>query len=181
MTCVVGLKHEGTIYIGADSAGVSDWDMGIRADRKVFRNGSYLFGFSGSFRMGQLLEHALKIPPREDEPAFGFMCTGFVDAVRECLKAGGYARKEHDQETMGMFLLGTTWGSLYRIESDYQVCEFANAYDAIGCGHAYALGALALGEMDQQHLNPLDRVNAALSVAHQHSAGVRPPFHVEKL
>lgn len=51
MTCIVGLEHNGRVYIGADSAGVSGWDLTVRADKKVFRNGSFLFGFTDSFRM----------------------------------------------------------------------------------------------------------------------------------
>lgn len=32
MTCVVGLVAEGKVWMGADSAGVSGWDLRTRAD-----------------------------------------------------------------------------------------------------------------------------------------------------
>jgi hypothetical protein len=52
VTAIVGLVHEGTVYIGGDSAGVSGYSMTVRADAKVFTVGPYLLGFTTSFRMG---------------------------------------------------------------------------------------------------------------------------------
>ena len=63
MTCIVGLVHEGVVYIGGDSAGVARLSLTVRADEKVFRNSDFLMGFTTSFRMGQLLRYSLK-PPR---------------------------------------------------------------------------------------------------------------------
>jgi hypothetical protein len=51
MTCIVGLVDGGRVWLGGDSAGVSGWDLTVRADRKVFRNGPYVMGFTTSFRM----------------------------------------------------------------------------------------------------------------------------------
>ena len=62
MTCIVGLVHEGVVYIGGDSAGVAGLSLTVRADEKVFQNGEFLMGFTTSFRMGQLLRYSLKPP-----------------------------------------------------------------------------------------------------------------------
>ena len=40
MTCIVGLVHEGVVYIGGDSAGVGGMSLTVRADEKVFQNGN---------------------------------------------------------------------------------------------------------------------------------------------
>ena len=61
MTCIVGLVHEGVVYIGGDSAGVGGMSLTVRADEKVFQNGEFLMGFTTSFRMGQLLRYSLKL------------------------------------------------------------------------------------------------------------------------
>lgn len=37
MTCIVGLVEASNIYIGGDSAGVSGYDLTIRADSKSSR------------------------------------------------------------------------------------------------------------------------------------------------
>ncbi len=40
MTCIVGLVDNGKVYIGGDSAGCAGYDVRIREDQKVFRNGT---------------------------------------------------------------------------------------------------------------------------------------------
>lgn len=174
MTCIAAVAHEGKVYMGGDSAGVGGWDLTVRADAKVFRNGPFVFGFTSSFRMGQLLRHALAAP-RPEGNLERFMCTTFVDAVRECLQAGGYAATRNGTESGGTFLVGVQ-GRLFQVDSDYQVGESRDAYDAVGCGSGYALGVLHLAS--RQQLDPRGRVRLALDAAAHHSAGVRGPFRI---
>ena len=70
MTAIVGLVDSGIVYIGGDSAGASGWSLTVRADAKVFFNAGYLFGFTTSYRMGQLIRYALQPPEpaRDPEP-----------------------------------------------------------------------------------------------------------------
>lgn len=176
MTCIAGVAHQGKVYVGGDSAGLAGWDLVSRADEKVFAIGEFVFGFTDSFRMGQLLRYSLAPPSiNQDACLERYMATDFVDAVRECLRKGGYARKTNEAEAGGQFLVGVR-GRLFAVHEDYQVAESRDGYDAIGCGHAYAKGALAVTE-DQP---PEKRLRAALSVAERHSGGVRGPFVLVK-
>lgn len=191
MTCIAGLVHGGHVYMGADSAGVSGWDLSIRADAKLFRRGPYLMGFTDSYRMGQLLRYRLNVdatsgpnqPSHADVVArtddlHGFMATRFIDDVRACLKTGGYQKTENEVERGGTFLVGVG-GRLFRVERDYQVGEPLAGYDAVGSGQAYALGALhALVVAEGE---PARKVAAALEAAAAHNIGVRPPFLLEVL
>lgn len=172
MTAIVGVAHEGRVVIGADSAGVSGWDLVTRRDPKVFSNGPFIMGFTSSFRMGQLLQYAL-IPPLhpDDMDPFAYMATLFVDAVRGCLKAGGYAKLENGVETGGHFLVGYR-GRLFEIDSDFQVGEQMDGYAAIGSGISVAHGAL----FATADLPPAVRVQRALAAAERHNIGVRGPF-----
>lgn len=177
MTCIVGLVEKGKVYIGGDSAGVSGYALQIRADRKVFRNGDFIMGFTSSFRMGQLLAHSLKPPRRHaTDDVYAYMVTDFVNAVRECLKAGGYAEKHNEAERAGTFLVGYA-GRLFSVHGDYQVGETVHGFDACGCGEQIALGALAVSHNQK----PERRIRDALNAAEQFSAGVRAPFHIESL
>lgn len=172
MTAIVGVVNGGHVYIGGDSAGVSGYTVAVRADSKVFANGPYVFGFCGSFRMGQLLRYAF-VPPHPEGDVHRFMVTTFVDALRECLKQGGWGWKENEREEGGTFLVGTG-GELFNVQSDYQVAQRADGYDAVGMGDELALGALhATAGMD---LRPRRRMALALHAAAHFSAGVRPPF-----
>jgi hypothetical protein len=96
-------------------------------------------GFTTSFRMGQLLHHAFKAPKPKGDLA-RFMATVFVDALRACLKDGGWARKDPEQEQAGTFLVGVP-GRLFAVHDDYQIAEPAGGYAAVGCGGDLALGA----------------------------------------
>lgn len=172
MTAIVGLVHGRSVFVGGDSAGVAGLDLSVRADTKVFRKNGYVFGFTTSFRMGQLIRYSLA-PPKPKGELDAFMSTRFVDAVRSCLKSGGWARREDEREEGGTFLVGVL-GHLYTIHGDYQVATAADGFAAVGCGDQVALGALYATA--GTGLKPKARVKLALRAAERFSAGVRGPF-----
>ena len=142
MTCIVGLVDGQSIIMGADSAGVNGLSISIRKDVKVFPIGEFLIGFTGSFRMGQLLHYKLELPSLSDGGELHcYMATLFIDAVRKCLKDGGYAEKKDDVESAGTFLVGIR-GRLFIIHADYQVEEKQDGFNACGSGEDVALGVL---------------------------------------
>ncbi len=173
MTCIVGLIEEGIVHVGADSAGVGGYQLAIRADEKVFKNAETVMGFTTSFRMGQLLRYAFK-PPRHhaDVDLYEYMVTSFIDDVRKSLKGGGFATKEKEVETGGVFLVGYR-GRLFTVYSDYQVAENVDGYEAVGCGAELALGSL----FSTKGGEPKSRLETALGAAERYSAGVQGPFH----
>jgi hypothetical protein len=177
MTCIVGLVDKGNVYIGADSAGISGHSLALRADEKVFFNGGFIFGFTTSFRMGNLLRYKLVVPkPPKPEELVKYMNTDFIDAVRACLKEGGFNRVDNNVDSGGTFLVGHA-GRLFSIESDYQVAESLNLYQACGCGADLALGSLYATPGKR----PLERIRIALEAAVCHSSGVAKPFTIECL
>jgi ATP-dependent protease HslVU (ClpYQ) peptidase subunit len=177
MTCIVGIVDSGKVLIGGDSAGSDGWSMVQRADAKVFKNGDFLFGFTTSFRMGQVLRYSFTPPKRAiDKDVMAFMVTDFIDAIRTAFKAAGFAAKEKEAESGGTFLVGYQ-GRLFRIADDYQVGESADGYDACGCGEKYSLGSL----FATKKLPSRVRVKTALEAAEKHSAMVRGPFHIESI
>jgi len=122
--------------------------------------------------MGQLIHYAMQLPkPRGDLDAF--MATTFIDALRACLKDGGWALKENDREEGGTFLVGVR-GRPYAVYDDYQVARAADGFAAVGCGDQIALGALFATA--DTGLSPRRRVISALAAAERFSAGVRGPF-----
>jgi len=76
-------------------------------------------------------------------------------------------------EEGGQFLVGYK-GVIYEIASDFQVNHFADGLAVIGCGAAYALGALKA----LSGLQPERRVALSLEIAAYFSGGVIGPFHV---
>jgi ATP-dependent protease HslVU (ClpYQ) peptidase subunit len=159
MTCLVGLIDNDRVFIGGDSAAVAGDAVEVRTNRKVFRNGDFVIGFTGSFRVGQLLQYATLSAVEGD--AMAHIVNEIVPILR------GFAGKETDEILIGVA------GRLFKISSDYSVAEYP-AYAAAGQGEPYALGRMhgSLGAPEQ-------RVVAALAAAEAHCGAVRAPFVVE--
>jgi hypothetical protein len=177
MTCIVGIAEKGKVYIGGDTAGVDErLNQSVRKDIKVFTNNDFIFGFTSSYRMGQLLRYALVIPPHLPKvDTYKYLVTDFIDSVRECLKKGGYATENNGEESAGEFLIGYR-GGLYVISEDYQVGSTCTQYDAVGCGAEIAIGSLHTSQTLRK--TPKQRITLALKAASLHSAGVGGPFRI---
>jgi len=177
MTCVVGMVQRGTVYIGVDSAAVQGWTRRRSGVAKVFRRGPFLMGYTTSFRMGQLLEHHLEAPAQDPAQAdMAFMVTQFIERVRALLKEKGFTKIESNTEKGGQFLVGYR-GHLYTIESDFQVAQQADGYDAVGSGAEFALGAM----MALAALPPTRRIRKALEIAAHFNMGVCAPFSIKSM
>lgn len=176
MTCIVGIQEKRRVVIAGDSAGVAGYSITVRADEKVFERDGYLFGFTSSFRMGQILRYDADLPepPRKGTDLDAFMVREFVPAVRAAFERAGFLRKTYEVESGGTFLVGVC-GRLFAIESDFQVAKTVDGYLACGVGDDLALGVLHATR--KQGWTPEERVQLALEAAAHHNGGVCPPFH----
>lgn len=175
MTCIVGLKHGNTIYMGADSAGVDErYLMLSYANKKVFKVGEFVIGYTTSFRFGQVMQYGFN-PPMYPEgmDVYEYMVTLFVDALRERLKDAGYAQKKDEVESGGTCLVGYR-GRLFLLSEDYQVFEARDEYMAVGCGDEIALGAMYATSGTE----PVARILKALEASAKFSAAVLAPFEI---
>lgn len=196
MTCIAGLVKGQRVLVGGDSAGTTGgWDIVIRSDPKVFHFGPFVVGFTTSYRMGQLIQYSLKLPwlelardtsglrtPRDGEvrsDPFRYMVTEFVEAVRKCLKDGGFSTKEKERESGGQFLVGFM-GKLFLIDDDFQIGEMADGIHAIGIGANYAIGSLHTSGQMMPEIDAQKRLQMSLEAAAARSAAVRGPFIIEE-
>lgn len=186
MTCIAGLEHEGRVYIGGDSAGVSGWSLTVRADGKVFTDRTrsskhapsvdYVVGFTTSFRMGQLIRYCFEAPPLAGtEDIAEWLVTSFVPELRRVFGKHGYEKSDNGRVEGGDFLIGLR-GELHRISSDFQMGRAAAGFDAVGCGGDIAVGALYTATRAGRTADPRESVLGALEAAEALNAGVRSPF-----
>lgn len=77
MTCIVGIADGKKVWIGGDSQGTAGHALTIRADTKVFVKDPMVFGFCGSYRMGQLLRHSLSLPKHYEGDTDKRLCVAF--------------------------------------------------------------------------------------------------------
>lgn len=175
MTCVIGLVHRKRIYMGADAAATGSRFIRTTNLPKIFRNGPCLIGYCGSFRMGQVLEHCLKIPTkRNSQSTDTYMVTRFIDAVRTEFKTQGVTSVEQSREKGGQFLVGYA-GRLFSINSDFHVGDMSDGFDCIGSGAAVALGAMKALE----GVPPRERIQRSLEIASYYVTDVAGPFDIQ--
>ena len=178
MTCIVGLVDDSRVWMGGDSASANAYEeLTLKANPKVFHNKSFLIGSTGSGRLGDLLQYSLDVPEQPERmDVRHFIVTLFIDAVRQCLKKGGYQKKDDEREIGGTFLVGYS-GRLFRVCNDFQVVERAIGFDAVGCADIIACGAMyATAEQ-----KPRERILTALQASELFSTGVRGPFTIKSI
>lgn len=176
MTCIVGLVDKGKVYIGGDSAGTSGYYLFSRADEKVFKKEEFIFGFTTSFRMGNLIRYKLNIPKRtENQETDNYLYTDFIDSIINCFKQNNYASINNNVVEGGTFLFGYR-GNLYRVEDDFQLAKGVLNYDSCGCGFDIARGCLY--GLSNIKMKPEDKILKSLEAAEQFSSGVRRPFNI---
>ena len=176
MTCIVGYVDSKGVYIGGDSLGISDdFSKEVRTDAKVFKKGSMIFGFTSSFRMGQLIRYCLDVPKHENKSNEEYLCCDFMDALMKCFKEKNFATVDDNVITGGEFLVGYR-GQIFSISEDFQVGTCVTKYQSIGSGSPYALGALHA--LERIKLTPENRIKKALAAATEHCAAVSPPYKI---
>lgn len=172
MTCIVGIAHEGKVYIGGDSMGSTTTRQVIRKDEKVFQIEDMLFGFCASYRVGQLVRYFFKKPAHSHKVGMEqYMHQLVVPEIRRILDEHGSQHKKDDvEQSLGTFLIGYR-GRLFEMDYDYQIGEPAAGYEAIGSGASVAIGSLYSTTGD-----PEKRIVTALEAAALHARGVGAPW-----
>lgn len=176
--------------MGGDAAAVNEHHaVDIYSKSKVFArlsdNGKikWLFGFTGSFRVGQIIKYKLQLPsllkyPKKDIEEI-LVCS-FVDTIRLCLKKAGALKESDGVSSMASdaSILIAVNGQLVILDQEFQVISLAKPYAAIGIGGDYAMGSLcSIGEHDAK-TDPVQRITLALNASHVHNAGIQKPFTI---
>lgn len=169
MTCVVGLECADRVHLAGDGVATGKHEVAVWTDAKVFTLHNMVFGFSGSFRVGQTVRHAF-VPPSytgDDDGFTAHLATAFASALRACLRVAGVRMGDTSM------LIGR--GSrLYKMESNLQVNRVYDGFAAIGCGDELATGALYATQGLVE--SPKKRLRLALEAAERYNLNVRRPF-----
>jgi ATP-dependent protease HslVU (ClpYQ) peptidase subunit len=156
-----------------------------------------LFGYTTSYRFGQLVRfdmpvkelfgrkdgrYWLSAPTREQtqwladsgahEQALRWGVRKLVPAMRKALRDGGYSKVENSVESGGSMLVGVGC-HLIGVSDDFQVWVPEDGFDAVGCGHDIARGAMHALERTWGDLpDPARMVTIAIEAAIRFSSGV---------
>jgi ATP-dependent protease HslVU (ClpYQ) peptidase subunit len=172
MTCIVGISHEGVVYIGGDR-GTSDGSSILPLTRpKVAYNGDYLIGYAGSQGIGELA-HFIDMPPITKD-IHKTLRTTFISSLKSAIEEYGNASHLEDNSTD--WLVGVN-GKLFEISSeDWHISEFT--YSAIGSGGIIALGSL---HTSQRWQDQEKRIRYAIQAAVDISPTCLGPIDIYKV
>ena len=155
MTCIVGIAHEDIVYIGGERAAADEVSVVPLAVPKVCKKGDWVYGYAGTFGIGQLMD-MIKLPPAGEDP-YITLRTVVVDKLKESISK--YSR-ENDKDSDTVWLIGAG-GRLFELHhADYSTIEVSTT--AIGSGANLALGSLytTQGWKSQEK-----RINVAINAA----------------
>lgn len=185
MTCIIGVEHDGVVYMGADSIGLNGWGKDVIAQQKIFVRGNLIFACAGSPRMAQIIRYLtpinfLRQSAGDDEE---YLVTHVIETIRMSLREHGYTSTENGQEQGASFLMGYN-GKVYEVQNAYQLCRSSRKMCAMGVGDSYALGALysTLNQFETWTETAItEAMKHAMATAETLCSGVAGPFFVEKL
>lgn len=182
MTCIVAYKFNNEIYMGSESASIcNNYFKMVIAERKVFIKNNMIFGYSGSFRLGQLLQYKLSLPSIGKKNIDTYMHTNFIDSLRKCFEQNDFDITNDDNDFE--FIVGID-NKIYNVHSDLHIIQYDGMCSACGCAEDVALGSMyILNKLDPncKKYSPKTKILMALEATNQYSAGVCEPFYILKL
>lgn len=172
MSCVVGLLQNGDLYMGSD--GIATTEQGEKRPVvcvKIFRNGEYLIGYTGSVRHGQLLNPRVFTPPED--------IYDFPEAIREIyVEKGAILSSESGQQMYSSNILIGHKGRLFELLIDFQMNEVFGSFTSIGSGSPYAMGSLYA---TRKWNSPENRIKNALDAACEYDSSCGLPYTIESM
>lgn len=181
MTCIVGYEHNGKVYIAGDSLSSNSSHGTVMTVPKVFQRGEMIFGYTSTWRFGQLLQFVFDHPPRyEGLSDLEYLITAWIPALATMLETNRHLEKETNGFAgCGYAIIGYR-GNVYFLNGDLSLLHPKDGYYAVGCGDEFARGAMHV--LTQGNVkNPEDVVRKAIEAAAHHSVGVGGDIHIISL
>ena len=144
MSCIVAVKTENEIVVGADNL-MSGWNSKFHVDGcKLFENDGIIYGFAGGLRLLNLLKHTFEPPLfKRGQSTEDYIHNDYVPAFRELLKINGMLTNEGQVvEGIRFSIIIVIEGSIYELFTDFSIFENGLEYIASGSGQEYAYGSL---------------------------------------
>lgn len=145
MTCIVGVEVGNKVVITGDVQGSGGNSKIFHTQPKVFEKSGIIFGYTTSYRFGQIIEHSIDkgFLPSSSEDVYPWLVKEFVPHCKKVLAESGY-------DGGGVCLIGIK-GQLWRLEGNFAVLRSVKGFDAVGSGSEYALGAMDVYLSDSKY------------------------------
>lgn len=180
MTLIVGIEHEGGVYLGADSGNWrGDGLESSNATPKLCQVGPLLVGLCGAQRLNNLVRYGIGDLPAARGDAERYLVLEFIPRLRDALLAAGAMGKDQEgRDSADGAMLVACGGMVFTISNE--MCVARNTFGYAATGHPTAI-AIALGVLAcTARREPEERIRQALEVAEDHCDAVRGPYVFER-
>jgi len=141
MTLIVGvdltLGKNKYLYMAGDKCGSDGFTKDLHVKPKVFRRNNLAFGYTSSFRMGQILEYSKMSKDLPDWTDESNVYTSFVDWAKTAMKDGGYLEENKGVVSGGNFIF-YNGKSLFEVQDDFSILVPEDGLLAVGAGEYHA-------------------------------------------
>jgi len=158
--------ENGEAYIAGDRAGSNGFTKMTCKDSKVFKKGDFIFGFAGSFRMGQIIKHKFDIPERGvHEDLEHYIYNKFIKGLKKSFKDNGYGIEKNEDKNgdVGGNFIFLIESRIFEMQGDFSILESKDDFTAIGSGEFHAMAAMAV-LMEHSGLKPKEKLKEAMRV-----------------
>lgn len=173
MTCVVGYKYAGKVWLAGDQVGGNNYFRENHTNlSKVFQVKDFILGYTTSFRMGQILQYSWNPPVKQEgQDDDTYLYRDVVNSLSGVFDSCEFGSKEGVEKRTGQFLLG--WkGRLFTVQSNLSILEH-DEFAACGCGEDFARGAMhIMSTLTEIWKRPEDFLKNAILAAARYSPSV---------
>ena len=151
MTCIIAIEAidqqsgKNVVVMAGDWQATGNYIKQNVTKSKIFSHSNLLFGYTATFRFGQLVEHCLNnntlIPPSNASDNYKWLVVTFVPALIKTLESNKY-----DASLRGVGLLIGINGEVWEVQSDFSVLRNSLGFNSVGHNdialvsiHTYAL------------------------------------------
>lgn len=150
MTCIVGLECSDGAVIAGDFCGSNGFTYHTMIPSKVFKHSQMLFGYTSTFRFGQIIEHILDdntlYPPTEPEQTYRWLVKTFVPKIRQVFKDEEYRLGD------GCNAVLVINGQVWELQNDLSVLRNDVGLTVVGSGEYHAQSSI-LTQLLMNHRN----------------------------
>lgn len=183
MTIIAAIKDyadDGGIYIGCDGVGSDNIQTRPAMNEKLWRQGGFLIGMSGSYRVTQVIRYQIAFPTHEEHISTDeYVHNIWVRAVIKGLQEAGCVENNNGLMSMGAAsaLIGYR-NRLFTFQNNFSFIEEMDGIHAIGAGWQVCIGALKA----LPNKNPKKKLLRAMEITGAMQPGsIGAPYFVERL
>lgn len=139
MTCIMAVETcDDNVVLAGDYLGSNGFTKAIFSGSKIFKHSNMMFGYTSTFRFGQIIECVLDdnslYPPVDKADTYSWLVRNFVPKLKATLK-------EEDYTSGGNAILVIN-AQVWELQPDFSVLRAESGVNAVGSGEYHAISSL---------------------------------------